>query len=117
MSQDGEEAEDLSKLGGCLILNMGTVQPQTIQNYLQALAAYNKAGGPVLLDPVGAGATQLRRQTVKQLLAGGYFDIIKGNESEISVVYGSGKIQQKGVDSGESTATDEEKARLTKKVR
>ena len=116
MSQVGDEAEDLARLGGCLIINMGTVQPQTVENYLQALRAYNAAGGPVLFDPVGAGATSLRRETIKRLMAGGYFDVIKGNESEIRVVFGDNGGQQRGVDSGDSAATHEEKANLTAKL-
>ena len=116
MSGNGSEAEDLARLGGCLVINMGTLQPQSVDNYLQALEAYNAAGNPVLFDPVGAGATKLRRETIKRLMEGGYFDIIKGNESEIKVLYGTNAIQQRGVDSGESTSTHLEKASLVKKL-
>ena len=117
MSHDGGEAEDLSRLGGCLIINMGTVQPHTVTNYLQAIQAYNTAGGPILFDPVGAGATKLRRTTVDQLMAGGYFDIIKGNESEIAVVLGANTTtQQRGVDSGQSSLTMQEKASMARKL-
>lgn len=116
MSQDGDEAADLSSLGGCLILNMGTVQSQTLENYVQALKAYNTVGGPVVFDPVGAGATELRRCAVKHLMASGYFDIIKGNESEIKTVYGDLAVQQKGVDSARSSDTIIEKALLVKRV-
>ena len=117
MSQDGGEAEDLSSLGGCLILNMGTVQPQTLENYIQALIAYNAKGGPVVFDPVGAGATDLRRNAVKRLMASGFFDVIKGNESEIKTVYGDNSVRQRGVDSVHSEDTVVDKARLVKRVR
>lgn len=66
-----------------------------------------------MFDPVGAGATAIRRSAVKTLMAGGYFDVIKGNEGEIQTVFGS-VIQQKGVDSGASTLSDVEKATLVK---
>ncbi|KAK5002627.1 hypothetical protein LTR28_011172, partial [Elasticomyces elasticus] len=83
MSNNGLEAPDLASLGGALVINMGTTTPEIRSNHLKALAAYNAVGGPVLLDPVGAGATEQRRQGVKALMAGGYFDVIKGNEGEI----------------------------------
>jgi thiamine-phosphate diphosphorylase/hydroxyethylthiazole kinase len=102
MSNYGEEAADLCKLGGSLVINMGTVTAESIQNYIKALRAYNLEGGPVVFDPVGGGATAVRRSAVKTLLASGYFDIIKGNEGEINTVFGS-LVQQKGVDSGAST--------------
>ncbi|TVY31790.1 putative thiamine biosynthetic bifunctional enzyme [Lachnellula subtilissima] len=113
MANYGEEASDLCKLGGALVINMGTVTPDGLQNYALALKAYNLEGGPVVLDPVGGGATAIRRAAVKTLLAAGYFDVIKGNEGEIKTVFGT-VVQQKGVDSGVSTLSDLEKATLVR---
>jgi thiamine-phosphate diphosphorylase / hydroxyethylthiazole kinase len=112
MSNNGHEARDLARLGGALVVNMGTVTPEGIENYRRALTAYNAEGRPVLFDPVGAGATQQRREAVQTLLASGYFDVIKGNESEIQSVLGLTSDQQHGVDSGPSTSSVEDKARL-----
>lgn len=53
MANYGEEAKDLAKLGGALVINMGTVTPDGLTNYLKALRAYNDAGQPVIFDPVG----------------------------------------------------------------
>lgn len=53
MANYGEEAIDLAKLGGALVINMGTVTPEGLENYKKALRAYNGASRPVLLDPVG----------------------------------------------------------------
>lgn len=53
MANYGEEAADLAKLGGALVVNMGTVTPEGLANYKQAIKAYNDAGRPILLDPVG----------------------------------------------------------------
>ena len=53
MANYAEEAADLARLGGALVVNMGTVTPDGLKNYLQALKAYNDAGRPVVLDPVG----------------------------------------------------------------
>ena len=116
MANDAGEAEDLAQLGGSLVINMGTPTPDEIANYIRAVQAYNKCGGPVLLDPVGAGGSNLRRDAVQKLMAGGYFDVIKGNEFEIMVVLGLSKSQQRGVDSGISDTTLAEKARLVKKL-
>ncbi|KAI1164260.1 Hydroxyethylthiazole kinase family-domain-containing protein [Nemania serpens] len=102
MANYGEEAKDLAKLGGALVINMGTVTPEGLENYLKALKAYNAVGGPVVLDPVGAGATAVRRAAVKTILGGGYVDVLKGNRSEIlSCLPGSSAAQQRGVDSAD----------------
>lgn len=54
MANYAEEAADLANLGGgALVLNMGTVTPDGIKNYIQALKAYNVAKRPVVFDPVG----------------------------------------------------------------
>ncbi|KAG5297853.1 thiamine-phosphate pyrophosphorylase [Histoplasma ohiense] len=112
MSGYGPEAVDLAKNGGSLLINMGTLNNESIDNYLQALQAYNAEGNPVVFDPVGAGATDVRRKAAKKLMAGGYFDLIKGNESELIQVYGKVRGHQVGVDSGPSTLSCKEKARL-----
>ncbi|TDZ74488.1 putative thiamine biosynthetic bifunctional enzyme [Colletotrichum trifolii] len=118
MANYGDEAPDLARLGGALVINMGTVTPEGLANYLKALAAYNAAGRPVVFDPVGAGATSIRRAAVRTILAGGYLDLIKGNEGEIATVYGQGVLeqqQQKGVDST-STLSREQKITLVKQL-
>ncbi|KAH0565591.1 hypothetical protein GP486_001006 [Trichoglossum hirsutum] len=116
MSSYGGEAADLAQLNGSLVINMGTVTPASVESYITALRAYNTHGGPVILDPVGAGATQIRKDTVSRLLSEGYFDMIKGNEQEIKSVLGEGNVQQRGVDSSSSALTDTDKAKLTKKL-
>ncbi|WPH02973.1 Hypothetical protein R9X50_00584500 [Acrodontium crateriforme] len=114
MSNNGLEAADLAALGGSLVINMGTTTTDMRANHLTALAAYNAVGGPAIFDPVGAGATQERRNGVKALMAGGYFDIIKGNENEIRTVSGAAGVKQHGVDSGTSQLSREERIALVK---
>jgi thiamine-phosphate diphosphorylase/hydroxyethylthiazole kinase len=114
MSPYGEEAVDLAKFDGALVINMGTLTRESIPNYLQAIKSYNERGNPVVYDPVGAAATQIRRGAVKELMSGGYFDLIKGNEGEIRQVSGSSNAVQRGVDSGPSALDGQEKARLAR---
>ncbi|KAK3997261.1 Hydroxyethylthiazole kinase family-domain-containing protein [Cladorrhinum sp. PSN332] len=116
MANYGEEARDLCKLGGSLVINMGTVTPDGLLNYYKALKAYNLVGRPVVFDPVGAGATTVRREAVKSILANGYLDLIKGNEGEIRTVFGNDEaIQQRGVDST-STLDHSQKVKLVKSL-
>ncbi|KAF2448142.1 TMP-TENI-domain-containing protein [Karstenula rhodostoma CBS 690.94] len=109
MSNAGAEAPDLARLQGALVINMGTATPDALRNHALAIAAYNAAGRPVVLDPVGAAATSARKDALASLLAAGYFAVIKGNEREIlAVAHASGLVmlktghagQQRGVDSG-----------------
>jgi thiamine-phosphate diphosphorylase/hydroxyethylthiazole kinase len=108
MSNNGLEAHDLAKMKGGLVINMGTATPEALNNHRLAIKAYNAARCPVVLDPVGAGATAARKDALRYLMASGYFDVIKGNEHEIqAVARASGFIlndapQQRGVDSGDS---------------
>ncbi|KAH7038162.1 Hydroxyethylthiazole kinase family-domain-containing protein [Microdochium trichocladiopsis] len=105
MANYGEEAQDLAKLGGALVVNMGTVTPEGLQNYEKALKAYNEASGPVVFDPVGAGATAVRRKATRFILGAGYISVIKGNQSEVlSCLPGGSTVQQRGVDSSADTS-------------
>jgi len=122
MANYGEEARDLSLLGGALVINMGTVTPDGLTNYKKAIAAYNLSGGPIVLDPVGAGATSVRREALRELMGGGYFDLIKGNEREIlAVARASGftvddKSQQRGVDSGSALFNLQQRAYIVSRL-
>lgn len=114
MAPYGDEASDLSSHGGALLINMGTLNSESVSNYLKAMLAYNQGGNPTVYDPVGAGATKIRKSAVRQLMSGGYFDLIKGNEGEIREVFGNSAGQQRGVDSGPSTLNNREKATLAR---
>ena len=114
MAGNGDEAEDLARLQPtALVINIGSFDPGSLQHYLKSLKAYNRAGRSVLLDPVGGGATSLRRSMIKTLLRAGHFAVIKGNEGEIHAVWGQrDQEQQRGVDSGASNADETSKVRL-----
>ena len=53
MSSNGDEAVDICKHGGALVINMGTVDRHILNNQIRALIAYNQARRPVVFDPVG----------------------------------------------------------------
>lgn len=117
MAQNGGEAADLAKLGGSLLLNQGSVTPESLANSMLATKAYNSIGGPIVFDPVGAGATAARREAVKNMLGHSYFSVIKGNQSEIQTVLGEEVIIQHGVDSASgSELTTDDKARIVHKL-
>ncbi|KAF3224311.1 hypothetical protein TWF191_006093 [Orbilia oligospora] len=109
MSDNLEEVADLAAIAphsACLV-NMGTSGPGERRLYLQAIRENNKAGKPVVFDPVGAGATGMRKETVKWVLDEcGYVDVIKGNEGEIRTIAGEG-IRMKGVDSDSAGGVDD----------
>ncbi|KAF2819343.1 TMP-TENI-domain-containing protein [Ophiobolus disseminans] len=122
MANYAAEASDLAAFGGALVVNMGTVTPDGLANYKQAIATYNLAGGPVVLDPVGAGATSVRRAALSEVMDVGYFDLIKGNEREIlAVARASGfavddTSQQRGVDSGTALFSTKQRAYIVSRL-
>jgi hydroxyethylthiazole kinase len=100
MAHAGEEVEEMVSLAGALVLNIGTLSPPWIQAMLKAGKRANALQVPVILDPVGAGATRLRTDSARRLIEGLSLQVIRGNASEILSLSGekSGS-RTKGVDS------------------
>ncbi|MBE5748388.1 MAG: hydroxyethylthiazole kinase [Clostridiales bacterium] len=97
MSDDKNEVEEITSVCAGLNINIGTLNSRTIDSMLIAGKKANQLGHPVVLDPVGAGASALRTQTALKLLDEVKFAVIRGNISEIkTLALGSGKT--KGVD-------------------
>jgi len=107
MSDDIEEVEEITALCGGLNINIGTLNKRTIASMLAAGKKANACGHPVVLDPVGAGASRLRTETAHRLLSEVAFAAIRGNVSEIkTLALGEGTTQ--GVDADVAdTVTDE----------
>ncbi len=99
MAEAPEEAAEMAGLAGALVLNIGTLTEAQVGAMLLAGARANELGIPVILDPVGAGATRLRTETVLLLLDELEVAILKGNAGEIGVLSGLGGTVR-GVDSG-----------------
>lgn len=97
MADDVLEVEDITSMCNALVINIGTLNMRTIDSMIRAGRRANHLGHPVILDPVGIGASDLRMQTVLQLLQEVRFSVVRGNISEIKAIYeGSGVTQ--GVD-------------------
>jgi hydroxyethylthiazole kinase len=97
MTAAPEEAGELAALSGALVVNMGTLNQDWIATARAAIEGARRAGRPWVLDPVGVGATALRRETGAMLLAQAPC-IVRGNASEITALAGGGS-GGKGVDS------------------
>src|SRR5918911_4981378 len=68
MAHAREEVEEMAALAGALVLNIGTLSPPWVDAMLLAGKAANAHGVPVVLDPVGAGATRYRTETAQRIL-------------------------------------------------
>lgn len=97
MSDDVDEVEEITSICGGLNINIGTLNQRTIPAMYKAGAQANALNHPVLLDPVGAGASKLRTETAKGLIENVKFTVIRGNISEIKTLAQGGGTTR-GVD-------------------
>ena len=97
MADDPEETGEIAASASALVLNMGTPSRRKLEAMVRAGKSANEAGIPVILDPVGAGASALRTSTALRLLEEVKPTVVRGNISEIkTLALGSGST--KGVD-------------------
>ncbi|MBQ4339935.1 MAG: hydroxyethylthiazole kinase [Firmicutes bacterium] len=97
MSDDIEEVEEITSICGGLNINIGTLNQNTIPSMYKAGMKANELSHPVVLDPVGAGASALRTNTAMGLVEKLDIAVIRGNISEIkTLALGSGTTR--GVD-------------------
>lgn len=105
MADDIREVEEIVAISKALEINIGTMN-QAVEAMLTAGRKANEIGVPVVLDPVGAGASALRNETCKALLENVRFAVIRGNISEIkALALGGGST--KGVDASAADKIDE----------
>lgn len=102
MSYAKEEVEELVTLSDALVINAGTLNKQDIETMSVAWREANRKGIPVILDPVGAGASRLRTETPLSLISRHRPAVIRGNASEIMTLAGESG-EAKGVDSTRPT--------------
>lgn len=107
MADDAAEVEDITSICTALVINIGTLNARTIESMLRAGKQANKLGHPVVLDPVGAGASALRTETALKLLREVQFSVIRGNSSEIKAL-ATGVGATSGVDANAADAVTED---------
>ena len=110
MAHAREEVEEMVGLAGALVLNIGTLSPHWVEAMLLAGKAANAAGVPVVLDPVGVGATKYRTETARQILKQVRVTVLRGNQGEIATLVGV-QAEVRGV---ESIGVDSEPSELAR---
>ncbi len=106
MSDEPEDVEDITSICSALNINIGTLNKRSIEAMFIAGKKSNELDHPVLLDPVGAGASTLRTKTALELMDQLKLTVIRGNVSEIkTLANGSGTTQ--GVDANVSDVVTE----------
>jgi hydroxyethylthiazole kinase len=88
----------MARAAGALVLNIGTLSEPWVEAMLLAGRAANDAGVPVVLDPVGAGATRYRTETARLLLDGVDVAVLRGNAAEVATLAGR-EAEIRGVES------------------
>ena len=98
MAHSRDEVAEMVGLAGALVLNIGTLEESWVDAMLLAGAAANERGVPVVLDPVGAGATAYRTETAKRILDEVEVAVLRGNAGEIGTLVGAA-AEVRGVES------------------
>jgi hydroxyethylthiazole kinase len=111
MAHAREEVADMVGLAGALVLNIGTLSEQWIESMLLAGKAANERGIPVVLDPVGAGATTYRTETARRLLDQVDVAVLRGNAGEVATLVGV-EAEVRGVESVGGAGNVAELARM-----
>lgn len=98
MADAPEEAAEMAAIASSLVINIGTLNAGQIESMILAGKMANERSIPVVLDPVGAGATRFRTETAQRLLEQLEITVLKGNPGEIGIIAGV-EAEVRGVDS------------------
>ncbi|MDJ0819479.1 MAG: hydroxyethylthiazole kinase [Desulfobacterales bacterium] len=111
MAHARNEVEDMVSFAGALVLNIGTLTDEWIESMIKAGIKASAQGTPIILDPVGSGATPLRTNSARRIIDQSNISVIRGNASEIlSLRHEESKT--KGVDSLHSVDEAADTARI-----
>ena len=110
MAHAKEEVAEMAGLAGALVLNIGTLSEDWIDAMLLAGAAANDKGIPVVLDPVGVGATAYRTATARRILSAVDVAVLRGNAGEVATLVGV-EAEVRGVESVAAAGDSAELAR------
>jgi hydroxyethylthiazole kinase len=97
MADDESEVEEMVAIASVLVINIGTLNARTVKSMFVAGKKANDLSIPVILDPVGVGATTLRTVTAVQLIEEIQLSVLRGNMSEIKMMAGI-NTKARGVD-------------------
>lgn len=89
MAHSVDEVAEMVSMAGALVLNIGTLDAAQIESMLRAGVQANKLSIPIILDPVGAGATRYRTRSVQRLINDLEIAVLKGNAGEIATLAGA----------------------------
>jgi hydroxyethylthiazole kinase len=84
MAHAVQEVAEVTGSADALLVNLGTLTPARAEAMWAAGQAANERGAPIVLDPVGVGATRLRTGTAQRLLNGLRIAVVRGNAGEIA---------------------------------
>ena len=107
MSDEPKDVFDIQTICGGLVLNIGTLNERTIEGMHVAAARATDLGHPIVLDPVGAGASALRTQMAGELLDKYDVKVVRGNMSEMKALAGAA-ASTRGVDVNPDDAVTED---------
>lgn len=110
MADSIEEVEEMASIADCCVLNIGTIQRDSVEAMILAGKSANHHGVPVVLDPVGAGATTFRKETVIRLLKEVHITAIRCNAGELAAILGV-EWKARGVDAGEGSGDIQQMAK------
>jgi hydroxyethylthiazole kinase len=110
MAHAREEVEEMAALASALVLNIGTLSPPWVDAMIAAGRTANAHGVPVVLDPVGAGATSYRTKTARRILQEVGVTVLRGNAGEVATLVGV-DAEVRGVESIAAAADPAELAR------
>ncbi|HYE10285.1 MAG TPA: hydroxyethylthiazole kinase [Patescibacteria group bacterium] len=105
MADDINEVKDITTMSSALALNLGTLNEQRLGSMLTAAQKANELSIPIILDPVGVGATTFRLEAATRIISEVRLSVIRGNLSEIKALYGLNS-KSKGVDTAEILGTN-----------
>ncbi|NJD38716.1 MAG: hydroxyethylthiazole kinase [Geobacter sp.] len=109
MAHAENEVEEMVGFARALVLNIGTLTDDWVDAMVKAGQKATSLGVPIILDPVGAGATALRTTAAKRILAETSVSLVRGNASEILALAGA-QANSKGVDAADSVEQATEQA-------
>lgn len=98
MAHAQEEVEEMAQLASSLVINIGTLSEHWVEAMLLAGGAASARGIPVVLDPVGAGATGYRTRTARRILDAVDVTVLRGNAGEVATLVGA-QAEVRGVES------------------